>query len=602
MKSSRKARRSGPSVKTTIALAILAIGIIVGIIAALSPIGSFSPQHSGFISPFNVDPNDYKTEPLQMAKGESVAFMVQLDNATIFRFYIMNSTQLTVYEKCAPKCMQPLVGGSGPYYKQYGLTKAPLYLNVTVTEASPFSDSFTAPSTGAYYFVFDNSEGRSFATYLGQNATGFTAGTLTVNTFEIASTFVANWRLAFLAVGEVLVGGTLATLLWEPKIKKSKPARMDKFFRKFGTIIAAVVIIAILVADSPIFLNSLASSGLIPGQTKSTTTAITNTSAVSNSSFFLSDADYLDNTGSNGFGSSTIDNQDEFLYTTAIANNSLYLYDLPDEAPDDVGGFNNPVSVLYVSQSYYQGWLYVSNAGNGTVDILSDNSTGGIFGLILQRLGEISLPMPGDIAYDSSSGLVYVAYGNGSQSGIGIIDQNTSSELGTIPLPAQPGQLAVEQNGTRIFANIPSLSEVDVIDKTTRQVIASWPIGSATGNVAMTLDETDDRLFVGTSNPATLVVLNDNSGQIIGSYKLTSAPGDLVYDPQSGLILASCVGGTLDGYQELNPNSFVFASSQESSPGATSSVLLSSLDQDIVAAPPYQGQPSQVFTFQIYPS
>jgi DNA-binding beta-propeller fold protein YncE len=333
----------------------------------------------------------------------------------------------------------------------------------------------------------------------------------------------------------------------------------------------------------------------------STTTTVTNTSAVSNSSFFLIDADYLDNTGSNGFGSSTVDNQDDFVYTTAIANNSLYVYDLPDEAPEDIGGFNSPVSVLYVPQTYYQGVLFVSNAGNGTVDVMSDNSTGGIFGLILQRLGEVSLSMPGSIAYDSTSGLVYVGYGNGSQSGIGIIDENTSSELGTIPLSAQPGQLAVEQNGTRIFVNIPSLGEVDVIDKTTRQVVASWSIGAA-GNVAMALDEADGRLFVGASNPATFVVLDDNSGHIIGSYPLTSAPDDLVYDPQSGLILASCIGGTLDGYQELNPNSFALASSQASSPGASSEVLLESLDQVLLAAPQYSGQSAQVLTFQIYPS
>lgn len=587
--------------KYVIALAILALGLMVGIIAALSPIGSFAQQHSGLISPINVDPNDYKTESLQMIKGETVDFTVQLDNSTVFRFYIMNSTQLPLYEKCAPKCMQPLLGGNGePYYRQDGLERPPLFLNVTVTASSPLSDSFIAPSPGTYYFVFDNSEGPNYASYLGQNATGFTAGTLTISTYQVASSYAINWRVAIIAIGEILAGGILATVLIDPRMRKLKPGKTDRLVKRFGTMIAVVAIVAILLVDSPIFLTAYRNATLVGGSKTNTQTVVTST-GVSNYSIFEVDADYLDNVGPNGFGSLTIDSQDQFMYAAAKTNNSLYIYDLPDEAEQDVGGFNVPQSVLYVSQSFYQGELFVSNGGNGTVDILSDNSTGGIFGLITQRINEIPFPNPGSFAYDSTNGIIYVAYGNGSQSGVGVIDQNTSTELATISLPAAPAQIAVEQIGTRIFVNIPSLNVVDVIDKTTRQIIDSWPIGNTTGNVAMALDESNGRLFIGTTNPPELQVLDDNSGKILFSFSLQSPPGSLTFAPDSGLIVAACGSGVIQAYQELNPNSFVFDTTQDTGPGATSSVYFPSIEgeQVLVVIPPYDGQSSQVMTFVI---
>ncbi len=576
---------------------ILCLGVVIGILAAERPITATSQERAELATPVNVDPNDYKTESLTMVKGETISFSLQLDNQTIFRLYLMNSTQLSIFDKCAPKCMQPLLGGKGSYYRQAGLTRPALILNATVSESSPFAGNFTAATSGIYYFVFDNSIGPSWRDYLSQNATGYAIGTFRTSTFQISEIYSPNLQLIALGAIEILIGGAIATLLWEPRIKQKKVGRLEKFANRFGIALAFLVIAIVLIADAPIFVSSARSLNLFsPGSNGKQASTITTAQVTSNYSLFEIDSDYLSNVGPTGFGSLSVDNPDQLLFVAAKANNSIYTYDLPDEAEADIFGFNDPVSVQYVPQ--FGGKVFVSNAGNGTVDILSVNYTG--YPVVLQRIAELDFPNPDSFAYDASNGIMYVGFGSGNQSGLGVISASTDTELGVISLAGQPGQLVAEQNGSRVFVNIPSLGMIQVIDTTNREVINSWAISGTKQNVAIALDEVNNRLFVTFDNPPSLKVIDDNTGSVVASFNLPSAPGDLAFDPQSGLIIATCVAGTLEVYQELNASYYFYVTSQPSGPMASTSVFYPQQELVYVAIPPYGGQPSQVMTFAIY--
>ncbi len=145
--------------KLAVGIAIVLLGLSIGILAAYRPLSTVSQLNSTFSTPVRVDPNDYKAESLVMSKGEIVTFAMQLDNQTALRLYIMNSSQYPIFYQCAPKCAQPLLGGKGAYYLQAGLSKPDLFLNTSVSESKPFRGNFTAPASGTFYFVFDNSVG-----------------------------------------------------------------------------------------------------------------------------------------------------------------------------------------------------------------------------------------------------------------------------------------------------------------------------------------------------------------------------------------------------------------------------------------------------------
>jgi len=572
----------------------------MGFLAAYRPVSSVSQLNSTFSTPVNVDPNDYKAESLAMSKGEVVNFAMQFDNQTSIRVYIMNGTQYAIFFKCAPKCLQPLLGGKGSYYQQAGLTRPDLFLNTSVSESKPYRGNFTAPTTGTFYFIFDNSVGGRWSSYIGQNATGFVTGSIKMTVFQVVTTYAVNWDLVWIGAVEIVIGGLVATILWTPRIK-SKLGRGDgAFLKKIGTIFAIVAILGTLVINIPVFYSAATNTKTfvpVTSYQSSGSTSVVTTVQPSNYSIFEIDDDYLSSVGPAGYGQMAVDPIDQLLFVATRQNNSIYIYDLPNEAESDVGGFNNPQSVAYVSVNG-TAELFVSNAGNGTVDILAVNDTS--YPVTLQKIAELDFANANSLVYDNSTGLVYVGYGSGNQSGLGIISPATNTKLGSIALSGQPGQIVVEQNGTSIFVSVPNA--IVVIDKTTQDVIATWPVSGATGNVALALDEADGRLFVTTPQPPTLKVLNDQSGNIVSTLTLPSPAGDVGYDPESGLVYTTCSDGTLQVFQPnlQNAGSYLFVASEPTGPAASISVFYPSQEEVFVAIPQYPYQLAQLMTFGIY--
>jgi len=341
----------------------------------------------------------------------------------------------------------------------------------------------------------------------------------------------------------------------------------------------------------------LKTSNSVESTQSTDTTTTSSISPTANYSIAESDTDSLSNVGSLGYGQSSIDVADQLLFITAPQNNSIYIYDLPNAAESDIGGFNDPQSVVYASQSS-GGELFVSNAGNGTVDVLLINNAGG-FPITLQKIDELRFVDPGSLAYDNSTGLVFLSYGSGNGSGVGIISSKMNDELGTIPLPAHPGQIAIEQNGPSLFVSLPGM--IDVIDKNTRQVVFSWPLSGVSGSSVMGLDEGDNRLFVATSNPSTLEALNDETGKVLSTMNLLGTAGDLVYDPQSGLIVASCINGVLQAFRPefQNGSSYLLVASLPTGSLASQFVFFPSQEEIFVFIPQDASQSAQLMTFSI---
>lgn len=200
-----------------VGLAILVSGTIIGIVGVVMPTASTSQQPVALINTgVTVDPNDYATQSLVMIRGQTVQIALSIDNQTIFSFDVMNQTQYDVWYNCAPRCHQPLLGGNGTYYQQANEV-TPTQVNVTVSPASPFTASFTAPSNATYYFVLDNSVGPTWTTYLNQNASGSMMGQLTLTSTQAVKDYAVNWSLVGLGGVVTLVGGAIATWLPHPK-------------------------------------------------------------------------------------------------------------------------------------------------------------------------------------------------------------------------------------------------------------------------------------------------------------------------------------------------------------------------------------------------
>jgi hypothetical protein len=195
---------------------ILIIGLIVGVYAVIYPV------HQSVLSQtLSIDGNDYQSANFNLTSGERAYIQVSISNNTIFTFDIMNRTQYyNFYTVCAPYCHTGLnIVGCSCNVTSNPLTAVeskPTLENMTVTSSSPITIDFTAPSSGTYYFVFDNTIGPNYSCYISTclgSLVSPQATYATVGSFSLSG-YAINWN--FLGVGIVLliIGGLIATVFW----------------------------------------------------------------------------------------------------------------------------------------------------------------------------------------------------------------------------------------------------------------------------------------------------------------------------------------------------------------------------------------------------
>jgi DNA-binding beta-propeller fold protein YncE len=161
-----------------------------------------------------------------------------------------------------------------------------------------------------------------------------------------------------------------------------------------------------------------------------------------------------------------------------------------------------------------------------------------------------------NVRYDSADKRIYVAHGDGRDAGIAGVDPRTNKRVEEeYKLGAHPESFQLETSGHRIFANLPDLKEIDVIDRKTHS-ITKWPLTKYEDNFPMALDEADHRLFVGTKAPARLVVLDTNTGQVLAALPSVADSDDLYYDPNSRRIYMPGGQGYVSVFQQSGPDQY----------------------------------------------
>src|SRR5438552_2916752 len=121
-------------------------------------------------------------------------------------------------------------------------------------------------------------------------------------------------------------------------------------------------------------------------------------------------------------------------------------------------------------------------------------------------------------------------YGGDEGGGLAVIDAVSGKRLEDVAkLDAHPESFQIATSKSAIYANIATKAKVVVIDRATHKV-TEWPLKTGKANYPMAFDEADHRVFVVTRKPAQLVVLDSDSGAMVGSVPCVSDADDLYYD------------------------------------------------------------------------
>jgi DNA-binding beta-propeller fold protein YncE len=277
--------------------------------------------------------------------------------------------------------------------------------------------------------------------------------------------------------------------------------------------------------------------------------------------------------------------KNERLFAAALGNNSLEVIDLANNKPlQSIPNLKKPTGSAWIPDLNR---LAVASGDDGMCRFFDGNP--------LKLAGEIkNLDDADNVRYDAKNQKLYVGYSDGA---LAVIDPKTMQKIADIKLDAHPESFQLEQNGPRIFINLPDAHQIAVADRQKNIVIAKWPQKNPSANFPMALDETHKRLFIGCRSPARLLVLDMNSGQNIATLTCVGDTDDLFYNPTHQQIYISGGDGAITVINQLDPDHYQSLGDQKTAPGARTSFFSPDLKSLYLAIPHRGRQPAQIQIF-----
>jgi len=239
-----------------------------------------------------------------------------------------------------------------------------------------------------------------------------------------------------------------------------------------------------------------------------------------------------------------IDAKGHRLFVAALGNNTLEVVDIAaGKHLKSITGLHKPTGVLYLTEPNQ---IAVANGDDGTVKPFD-----GVSFELMRTV--VSLDDADNVRFDPKTKLIYVGYAEGA---LAVIDSTTMKPTGSIKLAAHPESFQLEQQGSRIFVNVPDAKQVAVIDRDKKTVTATWPMTEFKANFPMALDEANHRLFVGCRQPARLVVFDTTTGRPVANLAISCDTDDLFYDARLKRLYISCGEGFVDAIDQRGPDTY----------------------------------------------
>jgi DNA-binding beta-propeller fold protein YncE len=216
----------------------------------------------------------------------------------------------------------------------------------------------------------------------------------------------------------------------------------------------------------------------------------------------------------------------------------------------------------------------------------------------LKTIGTIKGEMDADsILYEPVSKHVFVFNGDAKNSTV--IDPSKGTVIATIALGGAPEQPVADGKGM-IYDNLEDTNEVIALDSRTLKIQSRWKVAPAGQPVSMAMDRQTRRLFIGGRNPKLLVVMDADTGKIIGEpFPIGDRVDANVFDPETQLLASSTREGTIHIIHEDSPNKFTTVETVKTEFGAktmgldtkTHNLLVDTSDFDTPAPTAQQPNP-----------
>ncbi len=287
------------------------------------------------------------------------------------------------------------------------------------------------------------------------------------------------------------------------------------------------------------------------------------------------------------------------LFLAGEDGGSLEVFDLRNgKHLRSVKGFDAPHAIVYLPKANR---LVVTDSGDGLSKTL-DATTYKVTGKLALTPGADST------RFDPSTGHVWIVTGGKNASSkmpnviVSEVDPLTGQRLGDVGFDTDFTEaMATEQRGNRLFINVAGKSEVAVVDKHTRAVLATWPIKEGEQNGAMAFDEPGHRLFIVTRKPFRLVVLNSDTGATVATFDAPVRTNEAVWDAANRrLYLAG--DDHLAVFAQHDPDHYEALPPVASAHGAKTAILVPEIHRLFVAVSPGDAKGGALLQYDVTPA
>jgi DNA-binding beta-propeller fold protein YncE len=237
------------------------------------------------------------------------------------------------------------------------------------------------------------------------------------------------------------------------------------------------------------------------------------------------------------FDHAAIDPATHRLFFAALGNNTLEVVDVSaGKRRHTIAGLKKPTGVLFLAA---ENLLVVASGDDGTCRFYDGTS-------YAERGRVTGVDDADNLRYDAKTKRIWVGYGDGA---LGMIDPAAMKLTGSIALAEHPESFQLEENGPRIFVNVPDAKQIAVVDRAAGKVVETWSLGDFRANFPMALDEARHRVFIACRSPARLLAFDMQSGKRVADAALSGDIDDLFFDAASSRLVASCGEGFVDVFR-----------------------------------------------------
>ena len=263
-----------------------------------------------------------------------------------------------------------------------------------------------------------------------------------------------------------------------------------------------------------------------------------------------------------------------------------------------ITGFGgDPRKTIYLPQTN-EIWV---DDGDATVKVFSGETYELVKNIPLSGhdLDKDSRRVPDNGVYDPATGLFYLgdrADGlkkEGIKGSIEIVDTKSGKYVGSIEVDGlNPAGLALDPNSPKMYVVTGDTSNVIVIDREKRTVLATWPITGGPEPHAVAFDGAHHRLLIGSRvkrshiyKPGKLVVMDSDTGKVIDAIDTEGGVDEVEYEPASRRVYYTGTTGFVEVFKQIDADHYERLGRVPTGPIAKTSLLVPEMKRFYAAIP-----------------